>query len=103
MNPPKHKIICLCGQVKYKDDFFAVASAKTLAGNVVLMPLYFSTTDEGIPDEVKAVLIAVHNQKIDMADEILVINPEGVFGDDTRNEIARAEAQKKPVRYLVDL
>ncbi len=42
----------------------------------------------------------MHKRKIDMADEIFVINVGGYVGDSTRSEIAYAEAHGKPVRYL---
>ena len=42
----------------------------------------------------------MHLAKIDMADEIFVINVGGYIGDRTRSEIKYAEANGKPVRYL---
>lgn len=42
----------------------------------------------------------MHKRKIDMADEIFVINVGGYIGESTRNEIAYAESQGIGVRYL---
>ena len=42
----------------------------------------------------------LHKQKIDMADEILVLNVGGYVGDSTRSEIEHAIARGKPVRWL---
>lgn len=42
----KYKIITLCGSIKYKKEFFQVQNQLTLAGNIVLMPCFF--TDESI-------------------------------------------------------
>ena len=39
-------------------------------------------------------------RKIDMADEIFVINVGGYIGESTRSEIKYAQATGKPVRYL---
>ena len=44
----------------------------------------------------------MHKRKIDMADEIYVINVGGYVGDSTRSEIQYAEAHGKPVRYYQD-
>ena len=42
----------------------------------------------------------MHKHKIDMADEIFVINPGGYIGESTKSEIEYALAANKPVRYL---
>ena len=42
----------------------------------------------------------MHKRKIDMADEIFVINVGGYIGESTRSEIKYAQATGKPVRYL---
>ena len=39
-------------------------------------------------------------RKIDLADEVLVLNFGGYIGESTRNEIVYAKAHGKPVRYL---
>ncbi|NCB33597.1 MAG: hypothetical protein EOM64_06905, partial [Erysipelotrichia bacterium] len=48
----------------------------------------------------KIMLDDMHKRKIDMADEIFVINKNGYIGDSTRSEIAYAESHGKPVKYL---
>ena len=42
----------------------------------------------------------MHKRKIDMADEIFVINVGGYIGSSTRSEIEYATATGKTVRYL---
>jgi hypothetical protein len=42
----------------------------------------------------------MHKRKIDMADEIFVINVGGYIGSSTRSEIEYAHETCKPVRYL---
>ena len=42
----------------------------------------------------------MHKRKIDMADEIFVINKGGYIGESTRSEIEYAKSIGKPVRYL---
>ena len=42
----------------------------------------------------------MHKRKIDMADEIFVINVGGYIGASTRSEIEYATACGKAVRYL---
>lgn len=47
-------------------------------------------------------LAALHRHKIDLADEVLVINVGGDSGQSTRAEIAYAQRQGKRVRSLED-
>ena len=42
----------------------------------------------------------MHKRKIDMADEIFVINVGGYIGESTRSEIAYAEETGKKINYL---
>ena len=48
----------------------------------------------------KLLLDDMHNRKIDMADEIFVINVGGYIGSSTKSEIEYTHATGKPVRYL---
>ena len=45
----------------------------------------------------------MHKRKIDMADEIFVINVGGYIGSSTRSEIDYAKAAGKPVRYMEEI
>ncbi len=42
----------------------------------------------------------MHKRKIDMADEILVINVDGYIGESTKSEIEYAKRTGKKVNYL---
>ena len=44
----------------------------------------------------------MHKRKIDMADEIFVINVGGYIGKSTQNEIAYAKSKGITIRYLDD-
>ena len=56
--------------------------------------------DEGTLTKTKEMLDDMHKRKIDMADEIFVINVGGYVGSSTRSEIEYAKAHGKAVRYL---
>ena len=43
----------------------------------------------------------MHLRKIDLADEIFVVNPGGYIGSSTRREIDYAQSTGKDVRYIV--
>ena len=42
----------------------------------------------------------MHKQKIDMSDEIYVINVGGYIGESTKNEIEYAKEKEKKISYL---
>lgn len=50
--------------------------------------------------QVKADLDALHLRKIDLADEVLVLDVDGYIGQSTSREIAYAQRNGKRVRYL---
>lgn len=97
----KYKVITLCGSIKFKDEFMKVKEKLTLEGNIVLTPNFFSNLKkEDIDLEMKKTLDEMHRQKIDMSDEIFVINPEGYIGESTKSEIKYAQEKGKVIFYL---
>jgi hypothetical protein len=102
------KIVCLCGSTKFWREFQKAGLRETLAGNIVLSIGAASGTDDEhftqLPAEewqrVKTGLDELHFRKIDLADEILVLNLGGYIGDSTRREIEYAQVSGKPIRYL---
>lgn len=56
--------------------------------------------DEGTLTKTKEMLDDMHKRKIDMADEIFVINVGGYIGSSTRSEIDYAVDTGKPGHYL---
>ncbi len=97
-----YKIITLCGSTKFKEDFIAQQKRLTLEGNIVIsVGLFGHSGDEEVWAEyTKPMLDDMHKRKIDLADEIFVINIGGYIGSSTRSEIDYAKMTNKPVRYL---
>ena len=98
----RYKVITLCGSTKFKDAFLQQQKRLTLEGNIVISVGMFghSGDQEVWTDGVKEMLDDMHKRKIDMADEIFVINVGGYIGSSTKSEIEYAHAAGKPVRYL---
>ena len=104
-----YKVITLCGSTRFKDEFMEAQKRLTLEGNIVISVGLFGHSgdeevwenmDEGTLTRTKVMLDDMHNRKIDMADEIFVINVGGYIGDSTRSEIEYAREHGKVVRYL---
>ena len=98
----KYKVITLCGSTKFKDEFLIEQKRLTLEGNIVISVGLFghSGDDEVWTENIKKMLDDMHKRKIDMADEIFVINVGGYIGDSTKSEIEYAKAHGKKVNYL---
>ena len=88
----KYNVITLCGSTKFKDDFIREQKRLTLEGNIVISVGLFGNSgdDEVWTDNVKEMLDDMHKRKIDMADEIFVINKGGYIGSSTKSEIEYA-------------
>lgn len=104
-----YKVITLCGSTRFKDDFMRIQKELTLKGNIVISVGLFGHSgddevwdgmDEGTLSKTKEMLDDMHKRKIDMADEIFVINVGGYIGDSTRSEIEYAIKNGKKVNYL---
>ena len=101
----KYKVITVCGSTRFKDAFMEAQKRLTLDGNIVISEGLFghSGNDEAWTEGTKEMLDDMHKRKIDMADEIFVINVGGYIGSSTRSEIEYAMATGKAVRYLESL
>lgn len=97
----KYNVITLCGSIKFKEEFEKIQEELTLAGNIVLTPNFFhSVKKEEINNEIKNMLDEMHKQKIDMSDEIYVINVGEYIGESTKSEIEYAKTKNKKISYL---
>ena len=105
----KYKVITLCGSTRFKDEFMKAQKDLTLAGNIVISVGLFGHSgdnevwenmDEGTLTKTKEMFDDMHKRKIDMADEIYVINVDGYIGSSTKSEIEYAMASGKVVRFL---
>jgi len=104
-----YKIITLCGSTKFKKEFLRVQKDLTLKGNIVLSLGIFTQSDdkdifENMDEETfkntKVMLSDMHKRKIDLSDEIFVINVNGYIGESTKNEIDYAQNTGKKINYL---
>ena len=119
--PARPVIVCLCGSTRFKAEFDEANAEQTLAGKIVLQPGHYTHTvaiernartrpyggkpvsgdkEYFFTPEVAQQLELLYLRKIELADEILVINPGGYIGDSTRKELAHAAELGKRIYYL---
>ena len=98
----KYKVITLCGSTRFKDDFLREQKRLTLEGNIVISVGLFghSGDNEVWTENTKEMLDDMHKRKIDMADEIFVVNKDGYVGTSTKSEIEYATKTGKKVVYM---
>ena len=100
------RVVCLCGSTRFMDAFQRANLKETVAGRIVLSIGCNTKSDSDLialgelTEEAKAALDELHKRKIDLADEVLVLDVGGYIGESTRSEIAYAEQHGKSVRYL---
>jgi len=104
----KPKIICLCGSTRFVDTFNEWRKTLTLQGHIILsIELVVPQSEREDPQhhnfQVKQMLDELHLRKIDLADEVFILNVGGYIGESTSNEIAYAQKIGKPVKYLEEL
>ena len=97
-----YKIFTLCGSTRFKEQFIESQKKLTLDGCIVIsVGLFGHSGDEEVwKPGTKEMLDDMHLRKIDLADEIFVINVGGYIGESTRREISYAEKIGKKVNYL---
>ena len=98
----KAKIVCLCGSVRFLSMFQKVAWLEALAGHIVLT-VECEVEDGVVRDlspDLRLHFDQLHRRKIELADEIVVVNVDGYVGSHTQGEIEYARRLGKPVRWL---
>lgn len=101
------EVVTICGSSKFKTEILAEVARLTTEGKLVISLGLFGHHD--LPDynwdtdasDLKTMLDALHRQKIDMADSVHVVNPDGYYGESTAREVAYAESLGKRVTWMV--
>ena len=109
------KVMCFCGSSRFTAQMAVLMWEFEKQGNICvglhLMPNgYGEAMGHGKEyhhgaelEGCAAQMDELHKRKIDLADEVFVVNVGGYIGSSTRSEINYAEAHGKPVRYLEPL
>lgn len=101
-NKGRKGIVCLCGSVRFRQEFDMVACQLSLEDWIVIMPhcwyhQHFHSLDGA---ETKDLLDKLYFRKIKMADLIYVINVGGYIGKSVTKEIEYAKSLGKKIEYL---
>jgi hypothetical protein len=104
VNEDRPVIVCLCGSTRFKEAWYEQTKRLTYEGKIVLgvgdlNPNKLDTNDP-IDPTLKARLDELHKRKVDLADEVFVLNVGGYVGESTRSEVLYARRGGKAVRWL---
>lgn len=108
------KVIVLCGSSRFADVMAVVAWLLERDEGAITMGIHFlpwwytppgvepgESWDHGAELEgVASQMDDLHLRKIDLVDEVFVVDVGGYVGESTRREIAYAEQRGLPVRYF---
>jgi hypothetical protein len=101
-------IVCLCGSTKFWREFQEVNLQETLAGKIVLSIANIASTDtelfakhsEQQREQIIKSLDKLHFRKIELADEVFIINKDGYVSESTQRELDYARSLGKVIRWL---
>ena len=96
-------IVCLCGSIRFPDAWKKAHREESLAGKIVLsVGVMIHAGDSPIREDCpeKRLLDELHLRKIDLADEVLILNVNGYIGESTQRELTYALVEKKKIRFL---
>lgn len=95
------KIITICGSLKYQKEMMDVAEKLALKGNCVLTPVYPVNNNERTENQLK-ILKEEHFKKIELSNEIMVVNVNNYIGNNTKLEIDYANKLNKKIVFYTD-
>ncbi len=105
----KTKLLTICGSSRFVDIMAVCAwlierDEHAITIGLHLLPVWYPeiadipdhlAEHEGVADEMDE----LHFRKIDISDEIFVVNKNDYIGDSTRKEIEYAQANRKNIRW----
>lgn len=93
------QIVCLCGSGRFFNEILQQAAELTLRGYIVLQPNFNTKGERVIRPIDKDQLDALHLDKIDMSNEVLIVCPGGYMGTSTAREMFYAKRRGKAVAF----
>lgn len=104
VKPNRPTIVCLCGSTRFMEAFFEEGWKLTLEGKIVLSVGVCKHSEdhggEALGPIVAKALDELHLRKIDLADEVRILNVGGYIGKSTQSELDYSRMTGKPVTFL---
>lgn len=96
--------VVLCGSGKFKDVFKNVFKFLTINGFIVYTPSIFELQSQNVNfnQEILTSLDIIHESKILDSEYVVIINPDGYIGENTKKELDFAKKNNKKILYIKD-
>lgn len=99
----KYPTIAIIGSTKYAKQFKTSAQYFQVLGYVVLTTfIYDGINGRPCSQAMQGMFDELGCQRIDMADEVFVVNVDGYIGDSTKKELEYAKSIGKPISYYTE-
>lgn len=96
----KPSIVAIIGSTRFKSQQLGYAQKLTLEGKLVLLSGFWHHSDPyPIKAEQKVMIDRLLLHRIDAADEVLVVCPNGYVGESTQRAIEHASEKGKPITF----
>jgi len=103
----KTKVITICGSSKFIQimavvGWFLESREHAIVMGLHLLPDWYTDATDHLAEHegVAHDMDALHKRKIDISDEIFVVDWDAYIGSSTKSEIEYAKRQNKRIRYL---
>lgn len=94
------KVVTLCGSMRFQNEMMEIAEKLAREGECVLTPVYMVMKDCEISEEEVKRLKLEQFKRIELANEVFVVNVDEYVGESTMAEIEFAERNGKRVRWM---
>lgn len=105
--PISPKKVCYCGSLRVAGEAFKKAEYESvIKGEIALLPCCMFVDIEreyGAKSDYKIKADDLHKRKIDICDEVFILNVGGYIGESTKSEIEYAKSVYKPIFYLEEI
>lgn len=102
----KPKVVCVCGSTRFAELFmitrWELEKQGTITFGINILPdNYFAESNShGAEQEgVKEILDELHKRKIDLSDEVFILNVGGYIGESTKSELEYAKSLNKTIKF----
>lgn len=96
------KTVVICGAYRFQQLMMEIAERLELEQGYAVIPVLPHVLNRELTEKEKKLLGELHLKKIDLADAIYVVNPDGYVGDSVRREIEYAREKGKEIMFFED-
>ena len=96
------KTVVMCGSYRFQQLMTEIAERLELERGYAVIPVLPHVLSRELTEKEKKLLGELHLKKIDLADAIYVVNPDGYVGDSVRREIEYAREKGKEIMFFED-